>query len=342
MDWGLGHATRCVPVIRECIKQGFFVFLAGEKAVAALLKEEFPELQILPLKGYRVRYGKGRRSFFGKILLQTPKILQCIREEKKWVEEMIAVHRIDIVISDNRFGLYSKNAHCIFITHQLFIKTGNSFTEKIAQKINYRYIDRFDECWVPDNAGNENLAGELSHPKKSPKVPVKYIGILSRFIKMEKEKQYDIVAVISGPEPQRSIFEKDLIQQLRKLNLNSVLVRGLPGNNSDSASEIKIIDHLPASALNELLASSHTIITRSGYSTLMDLVAMGRSAVLVPTPGQTEQEYLAEYLSEKDLFISVNQEDLDVEGLMEKAESFPYAKFPKTTEGLSAAVKSLL
>ena len=253
--------------------------------VAQLLKEEFPGLGILPLKGYRIRYGKSRNSFFAKMLAQLPKILRCIKEEKKWLEKIITSHHIDIVFSDNRFGLHSKNAHCIFMTHQLCIKTGNSFTEKIAKKINYKYINRFDECWVPDNIGGEDLAGELSHPARMPKTPVKYIGILSRFSKKETEKKYDLVAVLSGPEPQRSFFEEILLKQVSASSLNAVLVRGLPGNTEIPHSDIKLINHLPAADLNELMLSSEIIITRSGYSTLMDLVSIGSSAIFVPTPG---------------------------------------------------------
>jgi UDP-N-acetylglucosamine transferase subunit ALG13 len=342
LDWGLGHATRCVPVIREFIRLGFQVLLAGENAIAQLLKEEFPELTVLHLKGYRIRYGKNRRSFVIKMFLQLPKILRCIKEEKKWLEKIIASYNIDIVFSDNRFGLYSTNAHCIFMTHQLFIKTGNSFTEKIAQKINYRYINRFDECWVPDNAGAENLAGILSHPAKMPELPVKYIGILSRFTKQEFEKKYDLAAVLSGPEPQRSFFEDILLKQIKGSSLNAVVVRGLPCNTEIPAIKTKILNHLPAAALNELILSSRIVISRSGYSTLMDLATIGTSAILVPTPGQTEQEYLAEYLSGKNYFISAPQEGLQLQEQVKKIELLQPMVFPNEKDKLSEAITALL
>ncbi|MEO7046511.1 MAG: glycosyl transferase family 28, partial [Ferruginibacter sp.] len=199
LDWGLGHATRCIPVINALLQQGVTVILAAEGAVAILLKKEFPALQILPLKGYRISYSRQKTWFFLKMMSQIPKITSTINYEKRWLKVVIKREKIDLIISDNRFGLYSSLVPSYYITHQLFIETGNSFMNKLAQKIHYRFINRYTECWVPDEEGEINFAGKLSHPDKKPTIPVNYLGILSRFKKEEIAVKTDLLILISGP-----------------------------------------------------------------------------------------------------------------------------------------------
>lgn len=346
LDWGLGHATRCIPVIRGLIEEGFDVLLGTDGTCAKLLAAEFPDLKILSLKGYGVRYSRQRRFFFIKMLLQTGKIARAIKKEHRRLKKIIKENRVDIVISDNRFGLYHKNVHCIFITHQLFIKTGNAFTEKKAQKINYRFIRRFNECWVPDLPGNENLAGALSHPGEMPGIPVRYIGPLSRFIRSGKEKNINILAMISGPEPQRTIFEKVLTDQLQNMPGNNVLLRGLPEKNDPARNiypkNLQVFDHLPASRLGDLVQSAEIIVAASGYSTVMDLAALQQHAILIPTPGQAEQEWLAKYLSEKKYCISCERERFELNEQVNKFRSAKFTGYPGTGDLLlKDALRSL-
>ncbi len=345
LDWGLGHTTRCVPVIRSLLDGGFEVILATEKSGALLLQKEFPSLTILPLRGYNIRYSKNKNLFFFKMLLQVPKILAIIRSERIWLKTVIEKHHIDIVISDNRFGMSNKKAYCIFLTHQLFIKTGNRFTEKIAQQINYRYINNFNECWVPDGAGENNLAGELSHPQKMPLVPVKYIGAVSRFTKAITEKNTDLLVLISGPEPQRTFFENILLAQINGYSKKTVLVRGLPstvGNIPEETENLSVFNHLPAEELNNLILSSKIIVAVSGYSTVMDLAVLQQKAILVPTPGQAEQEYLGQYLARKKYFVLHDREGFDLQKAIQDLESGDLIAFPKTcTDLLRDAVNSL-
>jgi uncharacterized protein (TIGR00661 family) len=329
LDWGLGHATRCVPIVRVLLAQGFEVFIGAEKAAAVLLQKEFPSIKIIPLQGYNISYSKSKVFFLWKMIAQLPKIMSAIKRENNWLKKIIDEYKIDIVISDNRFGLYNKNAHCIFITHQLQIKTGNSFTEKIIQKINYKYINQFNVCWVIDEEGNNNLAGDLSHPKLLPHLSLKYIGALSRFKKYEVEKKYDLLVILSGPEPQRTIFENILLVQMQNLKLDIVLVRGLPAEESIlEVGDIKIYNHLRAAALNELILASKTIIARSGYTTVMDIAALQQKAIFVPTPGQTEQEYLASYLSEKKYCLAESQDGFDLQDALDKLENVTLAPYP--------------
>jgi uncharacterized protein (TIGR00661 family) len=329
LDWGLGHATRCIPIITALRAQGLEVFIGAEKAGAALLQKEFPSIKIIPLNGYNISYSETKRFFLWKMIVQFPKIIMAIKREKNWVKKIIDDYKIDIVISDNRFGLYNNNAHCIFITHQLKIKTGNSFTEKIAQKINYKYINRFNEGWIIDEEGNDNLAGDLSHPKLLPHLPLKYIGALSRFKKYVVEKKYDLLVILSGPEPQRTIFENILLEQIQVLKLDIVVVRGLPSEeNILEVGDIKIYNHLRAASLNELILASKTIIARSGYTTVMDIAALQQKAIFVPTPGQTEQEYLAAYLSEKKYCLAETQDGFNLQAALDKLEKVTLVPYP--------------
>jgi predicted glycosyltransferase len=345
LDWGLGHATRCIPLISELLAGGFEVLIAADQKGGLLLATEFPTLKILPLQGYEVRYSRSRHFFFIKMVFQSGKVKSAIKNEHAWLKKIVSVEGIDIVISDNRFGLFHKGVHCIFMTHQLFIKTGNSLTEKMAQKINYRYVNRFNECWVPDAPGEENLAGELSHPEKKTAVPLRYIGALSRFTRKEKEKNIDILALVSGPEPQRSVFEEVLSAQLTLAGGNNILVRGLPGNHSLAAPQhhnLRVFDHLPANELNDLMLSAKIIIAASGYSTVMDLAALQQNAILIPTPGQKEQEYLAHYLSEKNYCITCAREELDLQILIKQFRETTFRAFPPVNNILlKEAISSL-
>jgi uncharacterized protein (TIGR00661 family) len=331
LDWGLGHATRCVPIIKELLAQGFDVIIAAEKGGAALLAKEFPHIKILALQGYRVSYSKNQHLFFVKMLSQLPKINTAIKQENKWLQQIVKKYKIDIVISDNRYGLYNKNCYNIFITHQLFINTGNRFIEGLAQKINYHYINKFNECWVPDAEGIKNLAGELSRPKIKPTQPVKYIGILSRFTKLAVEKNIDLLVMLSGPEPQRTMLEEIVLKQLKETNLKTVFVRGLPSTENKLYSEnklVEIINHLSATDLNKLICSANIVLSRSGYSTVMDLAVLQQPSILIPTPGQTEQEYLAKYLAEKKYCIASHQEKFDLKKEIERLEKTILEKFP--------------
>ena len=315
LDWGLGHTTRCIPVIQELLLQNFTVLLAAEGNSANLLCKEFPSLTILPLKGYQISYSKTKVFFKLKLFGQIPKILKAIKQEHIWLKQIINDYKIDFVISDNRYGLYNSKIKSVFITHQLAIETGNAFTNWVVQKLNYKQINKFNECWIPDNEVPFDLAGKLSHPKEMPVVPTKYICILTRFKKETSEKNIDLLVLISGPEPQRTALEDIMLLQMKKVSLKMVLVRGLPGVANKLINEntaLQIYNHLPAIELSRLIQSSKIVIARSGYSTIMDLIALQQTAILIPTPGQTEQEYLAKYLAAKKYFVAAQQREFNL------------------------------
>lgn len=321
LDWGLGHATRCISIIYELLKLDCIVIIAASGPTEILLKNEFPELIFLPLKGYNVQYSKKKSWLALTIFFQIPSIITTIFYEYRWLKKIVKEKDIDLIISDNRFGLYHATIPSVYITHQLLIKTGGRFTENIAQQIHFHFIKKYTQCWVPDVEGNNNLAGELSHPKKHPG-NIKYIGPLSRFEKKAIEKKYNLLIIISGPEPQRSIFEKLLFNQLRQYTGRVLLVRGLPGEGSiDQQKNILIKDHLPANELSEAIQGSKLVIARSGYTTVMDLIKLQQPAVLIPTPGQTEQEYLAQHLAEQKIFYTIEQDKFILEKVLREVKN---------------------
>lgn len=326
LDWGLGHASRCIPLIKYLQKRNCKIVIATSGEQLSLLNGEFPGLEYVPLKGYNVNYSKHKRWFGAKILWQSPKILLRIKQEHRFLETIIDKHKIDIVISDNRYGLYTKKVPCIFITHQLSIKANYTWLENIIQKLNYRFINRFTACWIPDFEGKRNISGALSHPKKMPRIPVKYIGALSRFQDQGlNEIIYKYLFVLSGPEPQRSILEQNVLNIFTRLNGKILIVRGKP---ADERQEIvtetySVRNHLTTEEMQKAFSCSEYIIGRTGYTTIMELLSLQKKSILIPTPGQTEQEYLATHLMQQKWCYCCNQDD-DLLYHIQQAEKFNY------------------
>jgi uncharacterized protein (TIGR00661 family) len=346
LDWGLGHASRCVPVIYELLEQDYNVWLAGEGAQETLLKQEFPKLPFLPLKGYRVKYGRSPAAMLWSVFLQLPRIFKTIRDENSWLKKAMDEYRFDVIISDNRFGLHHHAVPCIFITHQLRIKTSfGKWSESFLQKINYRFINRFTQCWIPDEENKNGLAGELSHPAVMPAIPAHYLGMLSRLKKSTiAEKKNHLFISLSGPEPQRTLLENKIIHDIGHYNGTATIVRGLPGNSYliPSTNDIRFFNHLDTDEYNTEMERAEYVISRSGYSTVMDIVTLGKKSILVPTPGQTEQEYLAGYLTQKQVAFCISQKDFSLKKALQEASEFSY----KPVEGhknsnLTPLIKSL-
>lgn len=314
LNWGLGHATRCIPIIRLLLQDGFEVLIGSDGNALALLRQEFPDLKAITLPSYQIEYPKNGAHFKWKMLLRSPKIIKAIKEEQKLVEKLVKSNTIQGVISDNRFGLYHTAIPTVFITHQLQVLSGN--TTKLTSALHRRYIKRYDVCWVPDFAGAGNLSGKLGHPKNFT-IPVTYIGPLSRLNTLKTPVKYDIMVVLSGPEPQRTELEEVLLHELRIYKGSVLFVRGkINAEKSIKGSEnIKIVDFMESNALEEALNASKLILCRSGYTTIMDLAKLGKKAFFIPTPGQTEQEYLAKRLKKLGKVPFVNQYEFKVKNL---------------------------
>ena len=347
LDWGLGHSTRCIPIVRELLGQGADVWLAGEGAQEAVLKEEFPNLPFIFLEGYRVKYASNATGLLLQMLIQSPRLFQSIKKEHKWLKSAVEQHGFDAVISDNRYGLYHPGIPSIIITHQLSIQSPlGSWSEKLIRKQNYRLLDRFNACWVPDTEGSDNLSGLLSHPDIKPKLPIVYIGPLSRFRKLDiAEENNHLLFMLSGPEPQRSILENKLLGAIAHYPGTATFVRGLPAQNSfiPSTGMLQFYNHLSSGELNKEMMRASMIICRSGYSSVMDIAALQKKSILVPTPGQTEQEYLASYLQEKGFAVYFKQKDFNFEIALDQAKRFHYVTpAPPSTTELQKAITGLL
>ncbi len=318
LNWGIGHATRCIPIIKKLISNNFEVIIGADGRPLHLLNTEFPELEIIRLEGYNIHYSKYLPMGMS-MLLQTPKIIWNIKKEHHTLNNIIKDYNINGVISDNRFGLYTKKVPCIFITHQLAIQSPY-FSQKI-QRFNYKYINKFDSCWVMDDK-DSNLAGNLSKPNIMPEKTI-YIGAQSRFEYQNSEKKYDFLAIVSGPEPQRTILEKGLIKALKERKEKSLIVLGKPElNNTKKIGNTTIKSHLNAKDLNSAILSSDLIICRPGYSTIMDLAKLMKKAFFIPTPGQTEQEYLAEQFKLKNICYYQKQSQFDFEKALKESQKF--------------------
>tara|TARA_B100000902_G_scaffold399547_1_gene470946 strand:- start:3549 stop:4598 length:1050 start_codon:yes stop_codon:yes gene_type:complete len=324
LDWGIGHATRCIPIIYALIAQKFNVIIGSNGRASILLKKEFPDIKIITIPGYNIKYSRYLPMSISMIL-QLPKIAFKIQKEKKTLTRLIEKYKIDGVISDNRFGFFNNKIPCVFITHQLKIKS--TYFSKYIQKINYYFINNYNQCWVIDDL-KKNLAGSLSNPHNIPKNTI-YIGTQSRFKKIKKKKTYKILAIISGPEPQRTILEKKLMKSLAKRQEKNIIILGkTEEEKTDKIGNLIIKSHLKTKELNNVIEEAEIIISRSGYSTIMDLNKLGKKAILIPTPGQTEQEYIAETLFKKGICYTQKQSEIDLDTAIN--ESKKYSGFETT------------
>jgi UDP-N-acetylglucosamine transferase subunit ALG13 len=329
LDWGLGHTTRSVPLIKEFLNLGCELIVACNSTQKAVLQPEFPHIRFVELEGYGLTYAKTAFLTRFKILLQLSKILIAIKRETRWVDSFLAQNQVDALISDNRYGFYHPKLPSVIITHQLGIHSGyGRLADKISKFFIYKLISRFTRCWVPDYEKVNALAGILSHPANLPAIPVQYIGPLSRFDSCDAllQNQIDVLVILSGPEPQRSIAEKLMLKQAAAIsNKKIALVRGVPLNSSViSSSAISVFNHLEAVRLNELICASDIVVCRSGYTTIMDMMKLKKKMIVIPTPGQPEQEYLARYLAANKFALCVTQDQFDLESALQKAASFTF------------------
>ncbi len=347
LDWGLGHASRCVPVIKAFIEANANVIIAADNRPLAFLRKEFPDLKCIRFPGYQIKYQR-KGSLSLKFILMLPKIIIGIYQEKKLLAKIIDEYAIDIVFSDNRFGLWNKKTKCIFMTHQVLIKSPIKFAffDKMLFYINRQFIKNYTECWIPDFEGNVNLSGDLSHKYKLP-IDTYFIEPLSRFknlAEINENKKIDLLVLLSGPEPQRTIFEAIILKQLENKTIKTVIVQGTPEKEeSKTISEnLKIYSHLDTDTLQKFTLQANIILCRSGYSTIMDLAVFGKKAILVPTPGQTEQEYLANYYKGKKYFFTVSQKQFNLDEALIQSEDYTGIQLKSDSVILTARVEAIL
>ncbi|MFG6687214.1 glycosyltransferase [Mariniflexile sp. HNIBRBA6329] len=314
LNWGLGHAARCIPIINALIENGFEPMIASDGAALTLLQKEFPRLSSIELPSYDITYTKNGKFLKLKLLTNTPKLINAIKAEKKSTKNIIENNSISGIISDNRLGVYSKKVPSVFITHQLKVLSGS--TTWFSTKVHEKFIKNFNACWVPDVETDVNLSGKLGRPETF-EIPTTYMGTLSRFEKRYVNIVNDLLVLLSGPEPQRTLLENKLLGELKNYAGKVVFVKGLMEKEQtiQLIGNITIYNFMTSSLLEKTINESALVISRSGYTTVMDLAKLGKKAFFIPTPGQFEQEYLATRLTELNLVPSCSQETFTLEKL---------------------------
>ena len=316
LNWGLGHATRCIPIINALIENDFDPIIASDGMALLILKKEFPHLKHLELPSYNIEYSKKGKSNKLKLLKDFSNFLKTIKEENNAIKKIIDKHNIKGIISDNRFGVYNSKIPSVYITHQLNVLSGN--TTQFSTKMHKHIIKKFDECWVPDSNNGDNLSGRLGHLNKpDSKIKLKYLGHLSRFKKEKLNPVFDLMVLLSGPEPHRNLLEKQLITELENFEGKVLFVKGIVENEQNifEDNQITFYNFMQSDELEKAINQSKLIISRSGYTTIMDLSKLEKKAFFIPTPGQFEQEYLASYLKKLKLAPYCKQDEFTLEKL---------------------------
>ncbi len=331
LNWGLGHATRCIPIIRALEENNYTPIIASDGKALELLQKEFPHLQFLELPSYHIEYPKNGKYFKWKFLINSPKMLRAIVKEKQMVANWITKYNIVGIISDNRFGVFNKSVPSVYITHQIKVFTG--CTTWLSSKLHQHSIKKFTECWIPDVEGVPNLAGELSHIE-NPGLQLKYIGPLSRMEKKDVPKKYDLLILLSGPEPQRGILEEKLKIEAQRFDGNVVFVKGIIEENQTvvQIDNVCYFNFMNSHQLEQTINESEFVLCRSGYTTIMDLAKMEKKAFLIPTPGQYEQEYLAKKLEKEGLIPYADQDRFRIEDLKRERSYVGLKSFKSTID----------
>jgi UDP-N-acetylglucosamine:LPS N-acetylglucosamine transferase len=355
IDWGLGHATRCIILIRSLQTLGYEVYIATEGYHETILKEALPHANFLKLRGYRIKYAKWGYTLPILLLFQLPQILFSILYEYRWLKKAQAQYQFDFIISDNRFGFYHPAVPSVFITHQLNLQMHFAWATRAFQKIQYKWLKRFTACWIPDLAGPNNLSGVLSNPKDKPSIPLWYMGCLSRLketkLAVENVQKEPIIflGIVSGPEPQRTLLENLMWKAGNEQNIKFVMIAGRPSKDEPNKviqenKNAKLYAHLDATELVLEIKRAEYIICRGGYTTLMELIPFKKKLIFIPTPGQTEQLYLGKFWQEKKWALCYAQEYFNLSMALKEASNFnfetpPFINF--SNEELKTAIKQL-
>ena len=322
LNWGLGHATRSVPLINALQDNGFVPVLASDGASLDFLENSFPQLPSEEIAAYDIHYGS-RLGALVSVAWQMPKMWLASRREHKQLKSLVSKYQPVGIISDNRLGFYHQDVPSVYITHQL--KLMLPFARAWFSAWHHRYMRNFQECWIPDYEGPDNLSGEMTNDI-DPGVPLRYLNPQTRFSKQEiQDMIYRTCTILSGPEPQRSLLEKKIIAELVEIEGQHLVIRGRRSAETEkesAAEQIEIRNFMDTEDLDKAISQSEIVISRSGYSSLMDYHVLGNKALLIPTPGQPEQEYLARYMLSKGWFYYVDQERMDLTEDLEKAQDY--------------------
>jgi hypothetical protein len=328
LDWGIGHASRCLPVVKALHEEGWRVIVAAGGRPYEFYRNEYPEQDLINFPGPEIRY-PGGNSMVLAMAASIPRLLMGFRKEHEYLKKLVKKTGASLVISDNRYGCWHPRVKSVFMTHQLNIMLPSrlKFASSLLKKINYSFIGKYDECWIPDSEDEGGLSGRLSHCLQLPD-ECHFIGTLSRLsapLPLPSSLPCpvaEIFIMLSGPEPQRSILETIILEQLSRTSHTAIIAGG-----RTESEEIRVIDgrihlfaRLGSALIKHYAMKADHVICRSGYSTLMDLAALGKSAILIPTPGQTEQEYLASRLSKMNVHYLAPQPEFHLGDALSKSK----------------------
>ena len=316
-SWGLGHATRSLPVLRKLKEEGHDLVIISNGRSLDLLKQELGEnIEFLEIQDYPMLLSENSRQFMAKSVVYWPKFIHRMTSGLEEVTKYIKKNKVDRIISDARYDIYSRSIPSFFISHQIRIMNPLRFSmfEKGSEIFNMFFFKRFRQIIIPDFK-EDNLSGDLSHNlSRIDENRLNYVGVLSDFKKKKVKKDIDFLVSISGPEPQRTMLEEKIIPQLKDLKGKIVVTLGKTEKMGllENKGDIEFFTFLPKEKREEYLNRSKLVISRSGYSTILDLAVVDTKGLMTPTPGQIEQEYLAEYHTKKNTFYCVNQDKLNL------------------------------
>ncbi len=321
LDWGLGHATRTSEIIDRLIAQNYKVTLVGSGRVYHYFKQRYPNLKIYKIFNLTLRYSRSSTTFHLKITWVFFKMYINILLDRIFLPKILKQTKPDLIISDSRFGIRSKRVYSIIISHLI-----NFHLPKAVQFLDTtifwnvcQLINKFDEHWIPDYALEPNLSGKLSHFRLCH-YNTYYIGLLSRFkhADCQPNPDYDIFCIASGIEPQRTIFVQKLIDTFKDTQWKVLIASGAPEKNfQKNYQNITLVSYMDGEKFCQHVKGSKYIIVRAGYSTLMDLIALGKTALIVPTPRQTEQEYIAWHLHSQKIFQKTSQSEFSLQAFLD-------------------------
>jgi len=339
LNWGLGHATRDIPIIRTLQDRGHEVTIAACGNALSVLRQEFPDASFIDYPDYPVPFSSGH-LFVPRFVASLPFMLSAVAREHQTLEAMLSKDKYDLVISDNRLGVFSGRVPSIFISHQLHYHLPLLYwpAELLAIPANMFLHEQYNRIIVPDNPpGPLSLAGKLSRPQTDvARDRAWFSGIISGTRQIACTTDLDYLVIISGPEPQRSILEKIIRTKIRNLEGSGIVLLGSPQKTGapERHGNWLIFPFVPTEVKTELMNRAKCIICRSGYTTIMELAELGKNrALLIPTPGQTEQEYLSWYYRQKGWFFSIDQDHLDLADHVAEAKNFAgFPAMPKTDE----------
>jgi len=342
LNWGLGHATRLLPLINYLLAKNYKIYIGASGRSKEVLQQEVSQCTFFDFPEYPIKYPQSRFFVTRFMLIIFPQMLLAMKNEQKKLRILHKKYQFDLIISDNRFSLALTGVKSLLVSHQLRYKLPWPIQkmEWLPEYFNYSHFRKYDRIIVPDTDENKTLTGDLSHNMRYlPYNKLYYLGIMTT-VEMdisEDEENIDYLVLISGPEPQRTKFEKIVINQVKSLQGRVVVALGKPEKNYKIRMGNSVIySYLNRNKISKYLGRAKFIVSRPGYTTVMEMIESGKRGLFIPTPGQIEQVYLAKYFMDNKWCYSVSQYKFDLSNAVKIAQTYPGfpGNFSRTRENL--------